>query len=401
LGTAPLLLSLNMLSILFDRRWKRVLWFALIAALAYLPSAVRLTYYRDDWYYAYDALVGPSGVFRLMFASDRPARGPFFELYQMLFGITPLPYHLAMYLWRLGGGLATAWLFHLIWPRPRGAAWAAGFLFALYPGFTWWVAGIEYQPMVASAALMVQSLALTVQALRLRRSWIQATCILGAILTGWIYLALVEYAAGVEVLRLCLIFLVAGGARAAAFRQRAALALRRWLIYLVIPLGFVVWRFLLFTSQRKATNLGAQLGAFQIDPLTTGLHWIVNLFLSFINVTFAAWVVPLVNNFFSGSLREVLVGFCIALAAALLTWLFISGVAARQDESQVADKCSEPSDHIPELFALCLAGLPWTGLRPHRAHLHGRAAKAAGVAPLWIGAPECHDASGPRSQCAA
>src|SRR5512136_3123501 len=94
---------------LIDRPWKRMLWIAVLAALAYLPSALRLTYYRDDWYYAYDALVGPAGVFRLMFASDRPVRGPFFELYQALFGMTPLPYHLAMYAWRVAGGLATAW----------------------------------------------------------------------------------------------------------------------------------------------------------------------------------------------------------------------------------------------------------------------------------------------------
>ncbi len=412
---------MNILSALMDRRWKKILWFALIAALAYLPSAVRLTYYRDDWYYAYDALVGPSGVFRLMFASDRPARGPFFELYQALFGMAPLPYHLAMFAWRLGGGLATVWLFHLVWPRPRHAPWAAGLLFALYPGFTWWVAGIEYQPMVASAALMVLSLALTVQALRSPRKWPQVACLLGAILTGWIYLALVEYAAGMEVLRLCLIFIIVSGAGGASFRQRAGLALRHWLIYLVIPVGFAVWRFLLFTSQRRATDLGAQLGTFQSDPLSTGLHWIVNLLLSFVNVTFSAWVVPLVNNFFSGSLREVMVGFLIALAAALLGWFFISEVAGPRAASADADQadwpvqavwprvgglgawnCShhrrQPGDHFSELFALCLAGLPGSGLRNHGTHLHRAAAEGPHVAPDRIGVSECPHASRPRNE---
>ena len=311
-------------AMLFDRPWKRLLWFAVIPALAYLPNAIHLTYYRDDWYYAYDALVGPNGVFRLMFASDRPARGPFFELYQALFGMAPLAYHLMMYAWRLAGGLCVVWLVRLLWPGRGAAAWGAGLLFALYPGFTWWVAGIEYQPMVASAALMVLSLALTVAAIRLGgKPWLRIMAIVGAILTGWIYLALVEYAAGMEVLRLALILVIVAPAEAGSLGRRAALAVRRWLIYLTIPVGFFGWRFLLFTSQRRATDLGAQLGAFQSDPISTGLHWFLDFVLSFINVLLSAWVVPLTSSFFSGSLREVLVGFIFAIVAALAAWILL------------------------------------------------------------------------------
>jgi hypothetical protein len=312
-------------AILFDRPWKRLLWFAAIPALAYLPSAIHLTYYRDDWYYAYDALVGSNSVFRLMFASDRPARGPFFELYQSLFGMAPLPYHLMMYAWRLAGGLCVVWLVRLLWPRRGAAAWGAGLLFALYPGFTWWVAGIEYQPMVASAALMVLSLALTLGEIRWSgRPRLRIAAIVGAILAGWLYLALVEYAAGTEALRLALIFAIVAPAEASSFWRRSALAVRRWLIYLLIPVGFFVWRFVLFTSQRRATDLGAQLGAFQGDPISTGLHWFVSLVLSFVNVVLAAWVVPLTNNFFSGSLREVLIGLAVAILAALAAWFLLT-----------------------------------------------------------------------------
>jgi len=229
-----------------------------------------------------------------------------------------------MFAWRLAGGLCVVWLVRLLWPGRESAAWGAGLLFALYPGFTWWVAGIEYQPMVASAALMVLSLALTVAALRFGgRQWLQILAIAGAILTGWIYLALVEYAAGMELLRLALIFAIIAPAEAPSFWRKAALAVRRWLIYLIIPAGFFVWRFLLFTSERRATDLGAQLGAFQGDPISTGLHWFVNFALSFVNVLVSAWVVPLIGNFFSGGLREVLTGFVFAILAALAAWILL------------------------------------------------------------------------------
>ncbi len=308
---------------LTDRGWKRLLLFALIAAAAYLPSALRLTYYRDDWYYAYDALVGPAGVFRLMFASDRPARGPFFELYYALFGMTPLPYHLMMYAWRVVGGLAVVRLFFLLWPGSSRAGWGAGLLFTLYPGFTWWVSGIEYQPMVASAALMVWSLGFTLQALRARTSFGRFAWIIAAILSGWIYLALVEYAAGIEVMRFLVIYFSLGPDAARGLWARLAVALRRWLIYLVIPAGFFVWRFLIFSSQRKATNLGLQLGGLVSNPIQTGLHWLSDFLLSLINVTLGAWVIPLMSTFFSNPLRDIMLGLMFGLLAALLGWLLL------------------------------------------------------------------------------
>ena len=300
-----------------------MLWIAAIAALSYLPHLLQLTYYRDDWYYAYDALVGPAGVFRYMFASDRPARGPFLELYQALFGMAPTPYHIAMLLWRIAGGIGVVWLFHQLWPRRPVAGLAAGVLFALYPGFTWWVQAIEYQPMVASAALMVFSLGLTIQALKLRAPRLQAACMGAALVSGWLYLSLVEYAAGMEIFRLCLIFLALGAFELRTFRSRAVLALRRWLAYLLIPAGFLLWRFVLFTSERKATDLGAQLGAFFADPISTGLRWTMNLLLSFINVSLAAWVQPLLSGFFSGTLREQVLGLALAVAAGTLGWLLL------------------------------------------------------------------------------
>jgi uncharacterized membrane protein YhdT len=320
-----------MLHALVDRPWKSILWFVLVAALAYFPSALLLTYYRDDWYYAYDALVGPNGVFRIMFAIDRPARGPFFEIYQFLFGLKPLPYQLAMFFWRTAGGMALVWLFSLLWPRRRAAALAAGLLFALYPGFTWWVSGIEYQPMVASAALMVLSLALTIQAMRLGRLYLQAACVAGAVLTGWIYLSLVEYAAGMEILRLGMVYLAATSPDMPAFGQRAKAALRRWLVYLIIPAGFAVWRFLIFTSDRRATDLGTQLGRLLADPISTGVRWLMNLLLSVVNVAFSAWVQPLMNNFFSGTLREQLLGLLLAVVAGAAAWLLIRWAAEKSN----------------------------------------------------------------------
>ncbi len=342
-----------MFSKLFDREWKKLVPFALIPVLTYLPTALRLTYYRDDWYYAYDARVAPAGVFRALFAIDRPARGPFFEIYYALFGMAPLPYHLSMFFWRLAGGLAVVWLCYLLWPRLRQLGLAAGLLFALYPGFTWWVSGIEYQPMVASAALMVVSLCFTLRALKLPRSFSKWVCVLAAIASGWVYLSLVEYAAGMEVFRLLLVYQATQPGKDSTFGNRALLAVRRWVVYLIIPASFFFWRFLLFTSQRKATDLGVQLNGFLATPVSTGLRWFVNFLLSLINVTLSAWVVPLMNNFFSNSTREVLLGLVLGLAAGALAWFMLHPSSANPDGSPQA---AQP-DWSTEAFWLGCSGL--------------------------------------------
>src|SRR5690348_15025486 len=131
--------------------WPEILFIAVISALVYLIKTDRATYFRDDWYYAYDGYIAGPSIFKVMFSSDRPARGPFFALYYLLFGPAPLAYHIGMYIWRLLGAYSALWLFHILWPRQRSANFFMALLFAVYPGFLWWPQGIEYQPMVASA----------------------------------------------------------------------------------------------------------------------------------------------------------------------------------------------------------------------------------------------------------
>jgi hypothetical protein len=49
----------------------------------------KFSYYRDDWYYMYDGLVGGGGIFVEMFRHLRPARGPLYEFLFGLFGHQP------------------------------------------------------------------------------------------------------------------------------------------------------------------------------------------------------------------------------------------------------------------------------------------------------------------------
>ncbi|MFZ5818362.1 MAG: hypothetical protein ACOYYJ_00540 [Chloroflexota bacterium] len=298
-------------SALKDSRWVEIILLALVSALAYLPDVLALGYYRDDWYYMYDGLVFGPKIFEIMFLHLRPARGPFFAALFSLFGNQPLPYHLLLYAWRLLGGLGMLWLFDLLWPGRRNARFFTALMFTIYPGFLWWVAGVEYQPMVFSLGLHVFSIALTlkgVQAttLRGRASWYALS-----LLAGWYALSLVEYAFGMEALRWMGIYLLAGR-DAPSVKKRLVETLKLAAPFLLLPLGWLAWRLFFFENWRKAAEIGLQLG----EGLGSGnaLLWsLIHLVQGALNVSVFAWGVPFGSLFYANRLKDILPGLVFAL----------------------------------------------------------------------------------------
>jgi hypothetical protein len=95
------------------------------------------------------------------------------------------------------------------------------------------------------------------------------------------------------------------------------------------------------------------LSALFADPLATGLRWLISFLLSFINVTFTAWVEPLLNNFFSGSLREQALGLLLAVAAGVAAWLLLR----HEEPTRLARKAESTNDWEPDAVWLGLAGI--------------------------------------------
>jgi len=307
-------------------KWLELAALALISALIYLLSINQFSYYRDDWYYAYDGYIAGHSIFNVMFASDRPARGIFFGIYYLLFGAHPLPYHIGMYIWRLLGAYSALWLFHLLWSRQRAANFSMALLFLIYPGFLWWVEGIEYQPMVASLALHTLSFALTLAAIQSTRKASQIFLWAGSILTGLTAIALVDYAVGMEAFRILCIFVFISNRQQIPLLRKLTQTLRNSLIPLTIPLSFLIWKLFIFAGDRKATDINTQLGDLLRTPLETSLLWGQRLFDSALNVSVLAWWTPLQTHYYflekdSLWLEWTLATLVLALTLAALRWL--------------------------------------------------------------------------------
>jgi len=334
-----------------SQRWLELAALALISALIYLPQLSQFSYYRDDWYYAYDGYIAGHSIFNVMFASDRPARGIFFGIYYFLFGAHPLPYHLGIYLWRLLGAYAALWLFHLLWSRQRAANFAMSLLFLVYPGFLWWVQGIEYQPMVASVALHTLSFALTLAAIRTQVKTQQAALWASSIFTGLAAIALVDYAIGMEAFRILCIFLA-----------QPRRALRASIIPLTIPISFLLWKLFLFEGDRKATDITYQLGDLLREPLATSLLWGKNLMNSALNVSFLAWWTPLRTHYFFVEKDSLWLGLTLATLVLALSLVALRQLSAPQPDSQPEAE-SKPENFPLQAIALGLAGTVF-GLLP-------------------------------------
>lgn len=295
-----------------------ILFLLLISAVVYLPHIGNLTYYKDDWYYVYDGMIAGAKVFHEMFRIDRPARGFFFELYFSLFGANPLPWHLGAFLWRGLSAVGALWIFNILWKENRKFNFVAALLFAIYPGYFWWISAIEYQPMIASLALQVFSIAFTLKAIQSQNKIEKVAYIAGSILTGWMYIAFVDYAIGMEAFRFIAVFLLVNRDAQSSIWKRLLAAVKAWAWAVVIPLGIIIWRVFFFTNERKATDIGSQLSVFFGSPVATTIDWFFQIYNSLLNLSVLAWINQFPAFIQMMRLRDTGIGILLAVIVVLL-----------------------------------------------------------------------------------
>lgn len=339
------------------KRLPETLFLLLISAVVFLPHIGSLTYFKDDWYYVYDGMIGGAKVFHEMFRIDRPARGYFFEWYFLLFGVKPLAYHIGAFIWRGVAALGALWIFNILWKENRKFNFIAALLFAIYPGYFWWISAIEYQPMIASLALQVLSIAFTLKAVQLDasdggRSIKKAVYSVGAILTGWAYIALVDYAIGMEAFRFIAVYLLVNRESQFNLWKRLIDTVKVWAWTLVIPLGIAVWRIFFFTNERKATDIGGQLSVFLGNPAATSVGWFFQLYNSLLNLSVLAWIDQFPAFVQSMRLRDTAFGVLLAVIVVLLLVY-----AARRIEPSAESKVGDGGQAKATKEALILGGL--------------------------------------------
>lgn len=299
------------------KRLPEILFLLLISAIVYLPHIGNLTYYKDDWYYIYDGMIGGARIFHEMFRIDRPARGFFFEWYYALFGPNPLPWHLGAFIWRVFAAIGALSIFNLLWKENRKFNFIAALLFAIYPGYFWWISAIEYQPMIASLALQVLSIAFTLKAIQSTKGVEKIAYGIGSMLTGWGYIALVDYAIGLEAFRFIAVYLLVNRGSQNIFLNRLLTAIKAWAWAVFIPLGVAVWRVFFFVNERKATDIGGQLSVFVAHPVGATVDGFFQIYTSLLNLSVLAWINQFPSFIQAMRLRDTGIGIFLAVVVVL------------------------------------------------------------------------------------
>ena len=320
----------------FLRKGGLVVLFILIAGITYLPNLPNFGYFNDDWYLMYAANAHGPGAFEGIYSIDRPARSIVMATAFSLFGMDPLYYNLSAFLFRVLGALVFLWTLRIIWPRQTTATVAMALLFLIYPGFLSAPNAIDYQAQQISLFLALVSIAASVRAVVESRLFIKVLLWFLATLTAIEYLGLVEYFLGLEVLRMGLIVILIMRASNGKFWQRITKAITRYIPFAIGPFSFLIWRFFIFESERKATDLGAQFSQLGDSPLLVLVRWGITLLQDSFESIFLSWGVPL-----SGvwnvplRLREVfLAGLLVSLAVAVSLFILrLEGQAEHEEET--------------------------------------------------------------------
>jgi hypothetical protein len=313
--------------------WWGVLIILVVSAIAYLPLVHKIGYLNDDWYQMYDMQVKDVNFYHEIFRGDRPGRAlgmiPLFSV----FGFDPFYYHLSAYLFRFLGGVSLYWALQMLWEKKRFAPLAAALLFTVYPGFLSQPNAIDYQSHILGLFLATLSIALTIKSVLTIERTPRILLVAGSVLAGWGYLSQMEYFIGAEAFRFGCIFVLMWRVQGESVWQKLKKIIIISLPFLLIAGGFLVWRMLFFTAERKATDIGLQLSQVFSSPLTL-LWWLNYLIQDTFSVVLVAWGLPMYLLAFPLRLRDIMSAFGWVGFAVLLTALGIRQLGKNNSEAE-------------------------------------------------------------------
>lgn len=230
----------------------------LVMILAFGLLIPWLGFYWDDWPVLLLSRIPGLDIHIEMYQFDRPLSFWIYPLTLPVLGTSSQAWQVASLLTRFATVLAMWASLRLLWPsRTREVTWAA-LLFAIYPVFLQQPISVAYFQHWLTYLLYFVSIWSMLLALEKRR-WFWPLIGL-SVLTAALHIGTMEYFYGLELLRPVILWLsptlrALPGGRRGRFKRLLATA-RYWIPYLLIIVGFVIWRlfFIRFPAGEDPNN---------------------------------------------------------------------------------------------------------------------------------------------------
>lgn len=336
--------------------------FLFLCILSYGLLIPWLGFYWDDWPYLFFAKTLGAAGFWQVFANDRPFLSLIYSIFVPLLGPNPIIWQVFAILCRWFTVLALWWVLNLIWPRnQKQNVWVAA-LFAVYPGFSQQWISVIYSQAYLLLCCFILSIGGMIYAYRNPRFFWPATAL--SVLASALSLFSTEYFFGIELLRPLFLWVALSEGIGSSLKEKLKKTLLIWLPYLVLFLGYGIWRAFFFQS----SNYDVQ----AITDLTTRPgSTIIGLFQNMISNGFtggwAAWSQTFgLANIFDFSIRGTQLYWVVVISAVVLIfWFLLKTTTAGQPE-------------LPEANRKFASGWCWQAI------LIGLAGLLVGGLPFWI-----------------
>jgi hypothetical protein len=198
----------------------------------------RLGYFQDDWHHVYYALMeGPSGLMRFLFIDSRPLAFMVYVPFFKLLGFMPAHWHWSLMFLRFLTVLVFWFSVRMVWPNLTGMATWLALFFAIYPAFPLQSLSVAYTLHWFLYFVFMLSVALMLLAARKPQAYVQFTGL--AVILQMFHLLMIEYYAGLELIRLVLLWFIFREMPAA---ERWKKVLKQWLPYLGVLILYAVYR---------------------------------------------------------------------------------------------------------------------------------------------------------------
>ncbi len=229
----------------------------IIAFLTYGIFITELGLYWDDFPYTWFGHVLGTTSYHKVFYDERPFLAPLYNLTAPIFGENILSWQIFAIVIRWACALCVGWIFRLIWPGKKDAAYIVSLLFLVYPGFgQQWIATI-YSRVYILLLLFLVSLGFMIKSLRKPEYLFLFTVL--SLSFGALSLLGSEYYFGLEFARPFILWIVLFGV-AGTFRERIKRVVSLWLPYLIGVIGFAIWRGVVVQSALYGVQIAGSSG---------------------------------------------------------------------------------------------------------------------------------------------